>query len=151
MTDPTMIQVHVARRTGEKVEYLVIKRSDHEDIYPGIWQVVTGMIEPDESAQEAALRELHEEAGLRPAEFYCLPYVASFFSIRRNQVQHVPVFAALVEENVTVTLSEEHSEYQWVSFEDAIQILPFPSHKDGTKVMKDYVIENPEKDLFRVP
>lgn len=150
MTDPTMIQVHVARHTGAKVEYLALKRSDDEDIYPGIWQVVTGMIEPNESAQGAALRELHEEAGLKPDEFYCLPYIASFFSIRRNQVQHVPVFAAIIGENAVVTLSEEHSEYKWVSFGEAMKILPFPSHKDGTKVLKDYIIESPEKDLFRV-
>lgn len=150
MTDPTMIQIHVARRTRDKVEYLIIKRSDGEDIYPGIWQVVTGMIEPDESAQEAAFRELHEETGLRPSELYCLPYITSFFSIRRNQLQHVPVFAVIVEESAVVTLSEEHSEYKWVGFDEAIGILPFPSHKDATKVLKDYVVENPERDLFRV-
>ncbi len=151
MTDPTMIQVHVARRRNDRIEYLVLKRSDDEDIYPGIWQIVTGMIEPAESAQEAALRELHEEAGLRPTKFYCLPYITSFYSMRRNQVQHVPVFAAIVEENAVVTLSDEHSEYKWISFDEAIKILPFPSHKDGTKVMKDYVVENPKRDLFRVP
>jgi dihydroneopterin triphosphate diphosphatase len=150
MTDPTMIQVHVARRRGDMTEYLVLKRSDDEDIYPGIWQVVTGMIEPDESAQQAAHRELHEEAGLRPSEFYCLPYIASFFSIRRNEVQHVPVFAAIVSEDAEVTLSEEHSEFRWVSFDEAIKILPFPSHKDGTKVMKDYVVENTQREIFRV-
>jgi dATP pyrophosphohydrolase len=150
MTDPTMIQIHVARRYNDNVEYLVMKRSDNEDIYPGIWQVVTGMIEPDESAQEAALRELHEEAGLRPSELYCLPYITSFFSIRRNQLQHVPVFGVIVSEDDKVILSEEHSEFKWVSFDEAIKTLPFPSHKEATKIMKDYVVENPERDLFRV-
>lgn len=150
MTDPTMIQIHVARRRNESIEYLVMKRSDDEEIYPGIWQVVTGMIEPDESAQEAALRELHEESGLRPLEFYCLPYITSFFSIRRNQLQHVPVFAAIVDENAVVMLSDEHSEFKWVSFDEAIKLLPFPSHKDGTKVMREYVVENHQADLFKI-
>lgn len=150
MTDPTMIQIHVVRRRNESIEYLVMKRSDDEEIYPGIWQVITGMIEPDESAQEAALRELHEESGLRPLEFYCLPYITSFFSIRRNQLQHVPVFAAIVDPGVEVVLSEEHSEFKWVSFDEAIQILPFPSHKDGTKVMREYVIENHQADLYKI-
>lgn len=150
MTDPTMIQVHVARRRNDMTEYLILKRSDDEDIYPGIWQVVTGMIEPNESAQEAALRELHEEAGLRASEFYCLPYITSFFSIRRNQLQHVPVFAAIVSDDAEVILSDEHSEFKWLSFEEAMKILPFPSHKDGTKVMKEYVLENEEATLFSV-
>ena len=143
-----MVQVHIARRIGAEVEYLALKRSDDEDIYPGIWQVVTGMIEPAESAQEAALRELHEEVGLRPREFYCLPYITSFYSIRRNQVQHVPVFGAIVDEDAEVVLSDEHSVYKWVSYDEIVGLLPFPSHKEGTKVMRDYVVDNKNKHLF---
>jgi dATP pyrophosphohydrolase len=150
MTDPTIIQVHMARHRNDTTEYLIIKRSDDREIYPGIWQVVTGMIEPNESAQQAALREFHEETGLRPLEFYCLPYITSFFSIRRNQLQHVPVFAAIVSDDAEVILSDEHSEFKWVSFEECLETLPFPSHKEATEVMREYIMDNHQANLFRV-
>lgn len=145
-----MIQVHVARRINGLEEYLILKRSEGEDVYPGIWQVITGTIEANERAQEAALRELFEEAGLRPLEFFCVPFVASFFSTRQNQLQHVPVFAAIVDASAEVVLSEEHAEYRWLSFDEAVTILPFPCHKDGTKFVKDEILNNIQSELFRI-
>jgi 8-oxo-dGTP pyrophosphatase MutT (NUDIX family) len=146
-----MIQVHVARNTSRGVEYLALKRADTLIRYPGIWQVITGGIESGETAPEAALRELEEEAGLVPKEFFSLPFVASFFSQRENRVQHVPVFAAIVSEAEVVRLSSEHTEYRWLAYEDILALLPFPSHKDATKIFREYIIEGKESDLFRVP
>jgi lipoyl(octanoyl) transferase len=53
------VAVFVTRRRGREV--LLLRRVPADG---GYWHVVAGAIEPDESAPEAAVRELQEETGL---------------------------------------------------------------------------------------
>ena len=82
------IQAHIAAYDLDENEYkfLVLKRAADLYIYPGLWQTVTGRIEPGETALDAAIREVKEETGLTPDDIWTLPYVANFFNIRKNGV-----------------------------------------------------------------
>ena len=44
----------------------MLQRADNEEIYPGLWQIVSGGIEQGEKAYEAAAREVREEIGGEP-------------------------------------------------------------------------------------
>ena len=46
------------------VEVLMVRRSTEASFMPGVWVFPGGMIEPGESAEECAARELAEEAGI---------------------------------------------------------------------------------------
>ena len=142
------IQVHVARKYGEDYQFLVLKRAENELIYPGIWQVVTGTNEKDERAIKTALRETFEETGIIPSKFWTIPYVASFFDARRDRVSFVPVFGVLAAENSEVILSEEHSEYEWLEYNETIDRLLLPSHKEGTKYFLEYCLTNENNHFF---
>src|SRR5512135_3893854 len=48
-------------------QILLIRRSPGR-MYPGLWQCVTGKLEPGERITEGALREVAEETGLGPAD-----------------------------------------------------------------------------------
>ena len=51
------------RPDAERLEVLLIRRAPHR-IFPGLWQCVTGGVEPGERVPAAALREVEEETGL---------------------------------------------------------------------------------------
>lgn len=142
------IQVHIAKKIGDKYKFLVLKRADNEIIYPGIWQVVTGTCEQDERAIKTAVRETFEETGIKPIKFWTIPYVASFFDTRRDKVSFVPVFGALAAEDCEVMLSSEHSDYAWLDFQETINKVILPSHKDGTKFFLEYCLDNENSHFF---
>ena len=64
--------------------------------FEGTWQLVTGGIEEGETAWQAALRELREEAGLEPAEFFHVDCVNTFYLAQADSIMHSPMFCALV-------------------------------------------------------
>ncbi len=142
------IQVHIAKKYGDEFRFLVLKRADDEIIYPGIWQVVTGTCEKDERAIATAVSETFEETGITPIKFWTIPYVASFFDTRRDKVSLVPVFGVLAHENFEVIISSEHSDYLWLSYQEAIDLLFLPSHKEGTKHFVDYCLDNEQNHFF---
>lgn len=142
------IQVHIAKKKGDDYEFLVLKRAEDEVIYPGIWQVVTGTCEHDERAIKTAVRETYEETGIKPIKFWTIPYVASFFDTRRDNVSFVPVFGALAAEDCQVILSDEHSDFKWLNYEETVSKLLLPSHKEGTKYFLEYCLANENNHYF---
>ncbi|WP_369175388.1 NUDIX hydrolase [Streptomyces sp. R28] len=48
----------------DKQRVLLVRRSEKERFLPRVWGVPCGKLEPGESAQDGALRELKEETGL---------------------------------------------------------------------------------------
>src|SRR5450756_2779748 len=62
-------------------EFLLIRRAPGR-IFRGLWQCVTGGLEPGERIPMAALREVSEEVGFGPVEieaFYDLDQVTHFY------------------------------------------------------------------------
>ena len=136
-----MVQVHIYRQIGDgRVEFLMLQRSSDEEIYPDLWQPVTGSIEPGETAADAVRRETIEEAGMTPITLLVVPYIASFFSPRRNAVHMVPVFAAQVSQRDTVRLSDEHQAWEWLGYHDAFERSVFPGHREGLRVIMEYML-----------
>ena len=86
------------RSDAERLEILLIRRAPHR-IFPGLWQCVTGGVEPGERIPAAAMREVLEETGLGPAEieaFYDLDQVAPFYDEGSDAVVVSAIFAARV-------------------------------------------------------
>ena len=74
-----MVQCHVVRRAyAGGHEFLQLRRAAG-DFMGGTWQNIYGGIREGETAWQAAIRELHEETGLKPLEFYQLDTVNTFY------------------------------------------------------------------------
>ncbi|NLT51615.1 MAG: NUDIX pyrophosphatase [Ignavibacteria bacterium] len=136
-----MIEAHIIKITGNEINFLLLKRSEKE-IYPGIWQMVTGKIKPEEKAYNTALREIFEETGLKPLRFYTVPKVNSFYSEKTDTICMIPVFLAEVEKDCEVIISDEHSEYKWVNKEDAKKLLAWPGQRDAVDIIYEYFTNN---------
>ncbi|MCX7735129.1 MAG: NUDIX domain-containing protein [Candidatus Kapabacteria bacterium] len=135
------IQAHVVRENSENdYEFLILKRSNYTNIYPGIWQVITGTIRENEKALDCAIRELLEETSLSPIKIWKIPYVALFYNHLDNRIHTSPVFGFLVDKDAPVIISKEHLEFKWLKFNDLLQLLQLPSHIEGTKIFYDYIL-----------
>lgn len=126
-----LVQVHPYRVDGDEPEYLLLKRSAAELHGPGVWQVVTGLIEPGERSIETARRETIEETGLVPLELVALPEVVSFYFEALDQIVLSPLFACRLPSGVDPRLSEEHVAFEWLRRSEALERLVYPSHRDG--------------------
>jgi len=132
-----MIEVHIFKKTQYGIRYLILKRAAGE-IYPGLWQMVTGRIRRGEKAYLAALREITEETGLKVKKLWVIPYINSFYAPVRNEVCMIPVFAALADRKSEVRLSVEHSEFRWVKREDALRAFAWHGQRESLKIIHNY-------------
>lgn len=146
------IQAHIAAFDEQKGVYkhLLLKRAPDADLYPGLWQVVTGRIEIGETAIQTALREVKEETGLHIIDAWTLPYLASFFNSLNDTVSFAPVFAFLVDFHQDVIISNEHEKFEWLNLNEAIERVVLPTHKEGLRIFNTFILSSDNKALYRL-
>ncbi|MEP0821551.1 MAG: NUDIX domain-containing protein [Ignavibacterium sp.] len=147
-----IVEVCVFKNAGPRRRYLALKRSEDDALYPGIWQLVTGMIADDEHAAAAALREVGEETGLTALRLWRLPHVNSFYDHVRDVVHLCPNFAVEVAENSDPRLSSEHSSHEWCSLERAVHLLPWSGQRTSVNIVDARIIAGTdEAALLEIP
>ena len=114
-----------------KDEYLSVKRSEDDELYPGAWEFPGGHLEENETLEEGLKRELKEEIG------YDKNFVSKLIGYDEEIYSnlHRIEFNFLIDVNkddVKVKLSREHSEYKWI--------------KKDSELFDDY-IKNKIKDI----
>lgn len=117
------------------IEYAIFRRSDGD-----YWQGIAGGGEEGETPEEAARREIQEEAGIPGnSNITSLDSKASVPVIGvtgeytwGDDVFVIPeyTFGARVE-NRQLKLSKEHKEYKWVGYEEAMIMLKWDSNKNA--------------------
>jgi 8-oxo-dGTP pyrophosphatase MutT (NUDIX family) len=129
--------VVVVRREGE---FLVMRRAPER---LGYWSLVAGGLEPEETPQEAAQRELLEETDLR-AEVRPLP-IALSYSLRDDPpairarygpgIERVTVhaFVADAEAGWEPTLDAEHDVYRWCGLEEAVELMAYETTREALR------------------
>ncbi|MEM8651205.1 MAG: NUDIX domain-containing protein [Pseudomonadota bacterium] len=141
------ISVFVVSNSVEQPKVLLLRRAD---TLAGVWCQVAGKVEGDETAIHAALRELREETGLVPEAFYSADICEQFYEIDNNVIAIVPVFVGFVSEDARVQLNEEHDAYQWVSFEDAHEIVSFSGQRRILTAIKEEFVDKKPNELLRI-
>ena len=135
-----IIEAHIFRKVGNEIEFLLLKRAEKE-IYPGLWQMVTGAVDGEcEKAFEAALREINEETGLKPVQFWVVPNINEFYWPEKDTIYQIPVFAALVNSNAGVVISDEHTDYKWVNKDEALKLLAWPGQRKSVEIIYEYFL-----------
>ncbi len=142
----------VVFRLKETPEFLVLRRSDNDNIYPGLWQLVSGGIEEREKAFEAAYREVVEETGIEPESLFNTPLTNVFYFYTNDTVNVSPVFAAAFSNDSAVHLSAEHQDFRWLNMDEAVSLLVWPGQKDAIRKVYDYIIlKNPSQGFMEIP
>ena len=133
-----------AVRPGERpgdYEFLLLRRAPGE-FMAGAWSVVRGTSEAGETAHAAAVRELREETGLAPGEFYQLDTVDVFYLAAGDTIWHCPGFCAIVGREAEVVLNEEHDAYRWVERSRIAEEVLWPGERNQLAELCREVLDN---------
>ena len=141
-----LIEAHIFRETDNGIEFLLLKRAE-DQIYPGVWQMVSGKIKENEKAFETTLRELKEETNLTPIKMWIAPKVNSFYSSQSDSICLVPVFAVQVNKDSELVISDEHSEYKWVASDEAKRLLAWYGQRKAVDLIEEYFLN--EKSFLK--
>jgi 8-oxo-dGTP pyrophosphatase MutT (NUDIX family) len=127
---------------AERLEVLLLRRAGHR-IFPGLWQCVTGGLEPGERVPRAAMREVAEETGLAGDDllaWYDLDQVAPFYDEASDAVVVSAIFAARVRPDEQPRPSDEHDAIQWVAAADAPSLAIWPSYGESIRRVRDQLL-----------
>jgi 8-oxo-dGTP pyrophosphatase MutT (NUDIX family) len=114
-------------------ELLLIRRAPHR-VFAGLWQPVTGGLDPGERVPICALREVREETGLGPADiigFYDLDQVTQFYDEGSDAVVSGAIFAMRVRPDAEPRVSDEHDDLRWVTAREALDLVVWPSYRES--------------------
>jgi len=118
--------------------YLLLKHSN------GHWDLPKGKIEPGENLLQTAERELLEEAGITadilPDFQQSIHYV--FTDIYHNTVTKTVTFFIGKASSQDITISSEHIDYIWLSFEDAINRVTHENTRQLLEMAQEVLISH---------
>ncbi|HEV8216474.1 MAG TPA: ATPase, T2SS/T4P/T4SS family, partial [Gemmatimonadaceae bacterium] len=145
------VDVFVVRPRKEGWRVLALQRG-RETRCPTAWEPVHGHIEPGETPEQAAIRELREEAGLAPDRLYIVR-VSPFYVRRTQTLQLAVVFAAFIDGDAAVTIGEEHQRFEWLDVDDALTRFAFPGERASLREIVELLSAGdagPVDDVMRV-
>jgi type II secretory ATPase GspE/PulE/Tfp pilus assembly ATPase PilB-like protein/8-oxo-dGTP pyrophosphatase MutT (NUDIX family) len=145
------IDVYVIRPLSDGWRVLALQRA-LDTRCPTAWETVHGHIEEGEEPEDAALREVREEAGLEVERLYNVT-VQPFYLHRSHTVQLAVVFAAFVDEPGIVTLGSEHQRGEWLTVDDALDRYQWPREREALREITHLLKTGdagPVEDVLRV-
>ena len=130
---------------------LALQRA-HGTRCPTAWETVHGRIEPGESPEQAAVREVREETGLEVRRLYNV-IVQPFYLHTLATVELAVVFAAFVNRDDPLTLGEEHMRHEWLSPDAALERFVWPRERQALRDVLQLLgtgDAGPVEDVLRV-
>ena len=110
-------------------QFLLLKRANGRDLFSGLWEFPSGLIEKNESPEDAALRELNEETGLIGE----IIRSGESFHVEGTEIVVHPVLVKVSREDVNA--SKEHSNFNWTDIEKTDEFDTVPEiEKDFEKL-----------------
>ncbi|HEY9228166.1 MAG TPA: NUDIX domain-containing protein, partial [Gemmatimonadaceae bacterium] len=145
------VDVFVIRPLATGWRVLALQRANNTRC-PSAWEPVHGHVEAGEEPEDAAVREVREEAGLAIERLYNVR-VQPFYLHKIHTVQLAIVFAAFVGEAGDVVLGTEHQRSEWLSVDEALSRFNFPAERASLREIVELLSEGhagPIDDVMRV-
>jgi dATP pyrophosphohydrolase len=113
-------------------------------ILAGLWQCVSGRLEPGETILAGALRELAEETGFAGdglERLYNLDQVNQFYEPTVEGILTAAIFAVRVPPGSEPRLSHEHDALRWVSPQEALEIAVWPAYRESIRRIETDLVD----------
>ncbi|MEK6902854.1 MAG: NUDIX domain-containing protein [archaeon] len=123
-------KLHVEKACGAVVyrgkKFVLLKPTKSRN-----WSSPKGRMEKGENEEQTARREIFEETGLKNLVFHpTFRKVNKYTMMRENgPIERHVIFFLAESKSGDVVLSEEHSAFEWLSFEASIHRVHFPALK----------------------
>lgn len=132
----------IFRKEDKKMFYLLLH-------YPALshrakksyWDFPKGHIEKNESLKDTVIREVEEETGLKDIKFIngFKETIRYFFRFQGNNILKFVTFYLAETETKEIRISSEHTGYQWLPYNKAIDQLTFEKAKEILKRANDFL------------
>lgn len=122
-----------------EILFMLFKRSESV-VYSGQWRMIGGKVEENETYWQAALREFGEETGVLPNKFWNVPTLNSFYLPKNDEVVHAVPFAAEIDAKSSFSLNHEHSEFAFLTLDEALSKLNWPEQKRILRLIQQIVL-----------
>jgi 8-oxo-dGTP pyrophosphatase MutT (NUDIX family) len=152
LVDCWMFRVPLSARHVPHIELLLLRRSTGR-ILPGLWQCVSGSLEPGERIAVGALRELHEETGFIASDilaFYDLDLVNQFHEPSVDGVVTSAVFAVRLRDDAEPHLSTEHDGARWLPVDEAYEEVIWPGYRTAIARIRDDLADEERAAWFEL-
>ena len=111
-----------------KDKFLIVKRSGAARSAQFFWEYPGGRLEFGEHPIEALRREIFEETGIKD---FCVLSILNLWSrLKTPTTQLIGATYLCKTSSYNVKLSEEHTEYAWITKEELPEYNIYPSIKD---------------------
>ena len=132
----------IYRKEKEEVKFLLLKYPS-ENRERDYWGLPKGHIEEGESVKEAALRELFEETGIEEDE---IKIRSGFREVNKYHFKYegevifkIVIYFLAQTKKETVKVSHEHTDFKWVDFNQAMNLMPYKNAREIVKKAKDSI------------
>lgn len=125
------------RRVKDRVEVVLISVGKQNR-----WQLPKGIVDKGESTEAAALREVHEEAGVHTRPLGLIDKTEYWYYDKGQRVRfHKFVYFYLLryESGDVADHDDEVNEARWVEIDEAIQMLAFESESKVVEKAKTMI------------
>lgn len=140
-----LVSLFAIRRQGDDWQVLLLQRAE---TLVGAWCQIAGKLENGETAWAGAVRELAEETGLAPQNLYSADICEQFYEPDRDAITMAPVFVAIIDPSDEVSLNAEHTDFRWVSFDDACGLVEFGGQRRCLRwIEEEFVHRRPSAHL----
>ena len=98
-------------------KFLVVKRNENDELYPGAWEFPGGHLEDGEVLKEGLKRELMEEIGFNDDFEPVITHYYDEVKEKKGELVHdleIDFIVNVDMNKVEIKLSEEHCDYKWV-------------------------------------
>ena len=98
--------------------FLVVKRNENDNLYPGAWEFPGGHLEEGETLKACLKRELKEEIGYTDDFNPIITHYYDEVKEKNGELIHdleIDFIVNVDSSKINVKLSDEHSSYKWVA------------------------------------
>ena len=125
----------LVNENGSEKQFLLLN-------YPtGHWDFIKGGIEDGESLQQTAIRETREETGITDIEFIegFKEEIEYFFRAENQNVHKKVIFFLAKTNSQEVNLSNEHQDFVWLNFDDAMKKVTYENAMNMLKKSEKFL------------